>query len=377
MSLLRLACITAILAVVPSEPMFAQDFGRPAVIELTDGEHLARMRLAGLKGDRTAIPALIKALKNPTHQYDRHTAMRALAQLGATEALPAIEEVMRSATDASIRNFAQVIRARLVAEDSTKTIQDPVEQANAKTNRFMELLGTDVTRLNKSVSQQIEPLRSSLYPTIGTELYALRELADMVYRNRDLTLAEQLQGLNVRFDDDWASALKMRLAPRTSQQRVAWLKPRGLKSHKFAKSLLLALGGWIFFGFRAPEGLSTDRVGAAVIGILSMDLVSALQSWRTRRDAELLGMVWGPRLRPAHTYGRKLDHVWNLMVGSVAAAARATLFGAVNPLTWIAAMIVSSQVGHSLWGWGILGAGAYLVEEITVRAILGGKQAWM
>ncbi len=51
-------------------------------------------------------------------------------------------------------------------------------------------------------------------------IYALRELADMIYQDRDQALAREAQAQGIHFDQDAPSALKVELAPLSVQERV-------------------------------------------------------------------------------------------------------------------------------------------------------------
>jgi len=215
---------------------------------------LARMRQAGIRGDRSQIPYMLQAFKSPPDSgvaevaYTvRMSLLMPLARLGAVEALPAFNDVIQSNPEKplpgqsypNVRENTEVIaatkvaKARLVAESATTTIADSRARAAAKVTRFYQELGLTPENINAAVALYAEQKRSSLKaaklvsdspgPNRPVEIFVLNELADMVYRGRYQDYASLPQVSQVDFRQDTGVALKMRLAAISREQRVTTL----------------------------------------------------------------------------------------------------------------------------------------------------------
>ena len=186
------------------------------------------MRRAGLRGDHAQIPGMIAVLQEkPTPSpVLLRTTLHSLAQLGATNALPSIDNLIQSSTDKNIVAYAQVARARLLAESSINA--DASEDAKVMLDNFYQQLHESPMDINASVSAYRENLKQhppgpDAVPLIPTELYAMRELADMDYENQSSSFATLPGITQVNFTLDSRSNLKVRLAPLSSPERIAWL----------------------------------------------------------------------------------------------------------------------------------------------------------
>lgn len=195
-----------------------------------DENRLAEMRLAGLRGDRSQVPAMIVALKKPPHEAYYDVTLHALAQLGATDALPVIKTVMDTAQeehDLQLNNFARVAKARLLAESSVRDVKPKAAQAAAKVERFYTELGTTPADLNASISVSHYAVdhwdAADLAPPLSWQVYAMRELADMVYQGPYADYAPLTGMALVKFSLDDLAGLKVRVAALTPGQRIATL----------------------------------------------------------------------------------------------------------------------------------------------------------
>jgi len=196
--------------------------GQPAEAAPLRGVHsdeskqIASMRRAGITGDRTQVPAMIAVLSDPSHPHPLaiRTALHALAQLGATEALPFVDAVAQSKTLEP--DYVKVVRQRLLAESDARSTADTNAQAATKISTFYSGLGLTPDQLNAATAS----LQSGSPKQPGLHLSALREIADMAYHGiyNDYAALPGVKQLN--FQQDYPSALKIRLAPLARVDRV-------------------------------------------------------------------------------------------------------------------------------------------------------------
>ena len=187
------------------------------------------MRRAGLQGDRTQIPDMVLLLQR-TPAPDRllmDTTLHSLAQMGATDALASINALIQSNKDTNIVNYAKAVRARLLAESQAGFQPDNDVQAKGKLDRFYKELGETPGDINAGVAAYLKNLASRVGPGVAPqfpmELYAMRELADMAYHSQYAGFTK-LPGLSqAQFNLDGRSALKVRLAPLSAADQIAWL----------------------------------------------------------------------------------------------------------------------------------------------------------
>ncbi len=223
-------------------------FGAPA-----GDDWLARMRQAGLHGDRSQIPYMVEAFQNPVSDdndvsyHIRLSLLRPLAQLGATEALPALEEVIQSDPrkplpgqtyadsweNQQIIALSKAVKARILAQSGAQGLADDKARASAQVRRFLQELGQTPERLNAAVAaynaqeqrhlEAAGPNPDYRHDAVPVELFAVRELADMAYRDRYRGFVSLPDVARVDFNQDDGAALKARLAPLSSAQRVTTL----------------------------------------------------------------------------------------------------------------------------------------------------------
>ena len=214
---------------------------------------LARMRQAGLRGDRSQIHYMVEAFQNPPGEDSdvsyaiRLSLLRPLAQLGATEALPALEDVIQSDPkkplpgqtyadlweNQEIIASSKAVKARILAQSATQGMTDGKARAAALVRQFYQELGHTPDTLNAAVAayeaQNKRHLQASrldpdvLDNAVPVELCAVRELADMAYHDRYRGFTSLPDVARVDFAQDAGAALKVRLAPLSRGQRVAAL----------------------------------------------------------------------------------------------------------------------------------------------------------
>lgn len=244
---------------IPSSASFGSSAG---------DDWLARMRQAGLHGDRSQIRYMVEAFQNPVSDdndvsyHIRLSLLRPLAQLEATEALPALEDVIQSDPrkplpgqtyadsweNEQIIALSKVVRARILAQSGAQGLADDKARASAQVRRFFQALGQMPQSLNAAVAaynaQEQRHLEAAghnpdyRHDAVPVELFAVRELADMAYRDRYRGFVSLPDVARVDFNQDAGAALKARLAPLSSAQRVATLVD-GISQEKVRDNLAL------------------------------------------------------------------------------------------------------------------------------------------
>lgn len=176
-------------------------------------KRLDRIRVGEINGDRSVIPDIIAFLDYPSRflpepnrpqedvlsrvdPYFIEPVLRAAVRLQATEALPQIERLIKNPnTDGYSRessDLARVIRARLRADHSAQSITDPKAQAAKRISVFYAEVGLTPVQINTALQEYNQPeLNAAGQPVILLDyvkptprgVYALREIADMMYVN--------------------------------------------------------------------------------------------------------------------------------------------------------------------------------------------------
>ena len=247
--LLALAVPLLLAGTGRAEPIpSSASFGAPA-----GDDWLARMRQAGLHGDRSQIPYMVEAFQNPVSDdndvsyHIRLSLLRPLAQLGATEALPALDDVIQSDPlrplpgqtyadsweNGQIIALSKAVKARILAQSSAQGAADDKARASAEVKCFFQELGQTPESLNAAVAayqlknqQHYEAAGRNpdyRHDAVPVEVFAVRELADMAYRDRYRGFASLPDVARVDFRQDAGAALKARLAPLPREQRVTTL----------------------------------------------------------------------------------------------------------------------------------------------------------
>jgi len=183
------------------------------------------LHAAGLKGDLSSMQALLEVVADPPDQFHLYTALHALGRLGDSQAITALESAMHDIDDDEARGFMKAVRARVTAQGETTEFADRHDQGTAQAwaDRFLGELKLNPTELNKGVANYIDLGQHMLHAPINRETFALRELADQIYLQRDEALLHQAKGRGIKFEADPGAALKVQLALLTPQQRVDWI----------------------------------------------------------------------------------------------------------------------------------------------------------
>jgi hypothetical protein len=219
------------LAVSLAECCSAEPF---ALLVPTDRKRLVSVRDMGRHRDPKAIPDLIAVLTEqpPVNTDLALTAIHSLAQLGAEEALPDIDTYAASLKDPKMQgfyndqagNYIPVARARLVAEASVSDLKTEPQKTKAKVMRLCQELGLSVTGINKGVAvykaQYPGPWHN---PPLPVEIYAMREIADIVYHSSVTDLKGIPLASSLEVKSDYPSQLKMQLVGLSEAKRIDWL----------------------------------------------------------------------------------------------------------------------------------------------------------
>ena len=212
------------------------------------------IRLAGVQGNKTQMLQFVQDLQSPppsyvdTHRntagqvtktFPRHwegvddqfrfTLMHTLAQIGAVGAVPEMDNLIQTSKNVWIVDYAKVSKARLLAESGTLTKPGAATpaQLNRKITRFLAEMGYTAADLNAGAGEAEAAHREFLahpysdgggYTPLG--LLAMREVADICYRDGTVSPASVSALKGIEFNRDAPSALKMRLAPLPRPQRV-------------------------------------------------------------------------------------------------------------------------------------------------------------
>lgn len=220
----------------------AQDLTQSPSFEVQ--AQLADMRSAAIRGDRTQIPAMIKALDPGMTQYHIRTALRALSELQATEALPAIDAVISRNKGTTLAGFARVVKARIMAESGIvlettekqsprkngKRVQSEVSNgaeldtsAQATLDRFLTLLNLDTAKIKDAVAKAADKNAPVIAKDPeGTAVYAQQEIADMaLHSDPAYLILPKVKELD--YSQYPGATLKMKITPLAHEDRVKWL----------------------------------------------------------------------------------------------------------------------------------------------------------
>ncbi len=226
------------------------------VVTPHDAAQIAQLRAAGLRRE-SAVPVLIAALNNPPHPDYKKTALHSLARLGATDALSAIDNLIKTG-DADTANYAEVAKARLITEDAAKSSASTMETAK-NVDQFCQELGETPDQINSAVAMHYQSGGGSTGPQTK-EVYALREIADMMYTNaKDYgTTCTNPPGFKTTdFLRDQPSFLKVRLAALPPQARLSYL------IQDLSQKKALGMNDYFEMQLAADEGLPASRAAAA------------------------------------------------------------------------------------------------------------------
>lgn len=203
---------------------------------------IAEWRYEALSGDRKHVPQMIAALHSETQLPYLITATYALARLGVTEALPDVQALTKTygidppvlaarlQTEADLPAVASVRQSVLTAQPLTATMQQQADtRAQAKVQKFLAYLNMTPQQVSEGVvsflqaQERPKEIRTDDVEVASQELEAMRQIADIVYREPGVTPNMQKALSNINFAVDFRSDLKMRLAPLSHRKRIAWL----------------------------------------------------------------------------------------------------------------------------------------------------------
>jgi hypothetical protein len=211
----------------------ANPYAEPfALLVPTDAKRLVSVRESGRHRDTKAIPDLIAVLTEqpPVNTDLALTAIHSLAQLGAEEALPDIDTFMAnqkipgtSFPDVDTVNYIKAARARLVAEASVSDLKKEPQKTNAKVVRLCQELGLSVVGINKVAAINKVQQTPWNHPPIPVEVYAMREIADIVYHSPIADLKGIPIAGSLELKSDYPSQLKIQLVGLSEAKRIDWL----------------------------------------------------------------------------------------------------------------------------------------------------------
>jgi len=219
-----------------------------------DVDRLTTLRLAGITGDQSQIPALIAALGSPSESVET-TALLALAQMGATEALPAVGKIIQKPPNPWTGNYARAARARLLAEAKAR-VQAP---AGARLQIRVAAFLVAVKLRPAQIVGDLEAQRGQIPRPVGDTLTvcACEEIADMIYRS-GLQYTRPLPVLRgLRFALVPGARLKIQLAQLPKGQRLPWMIAR------IVASPVSGIGELRLIQLAADEGRPASRAAAA------------------------------------------------------------------------------------------------------------------
>ena len=224
-------------------------------------KHAALLRQAGLLRDRSQVPALIHELETVSDDLHLYSTLHSLAQIGDMSALPAMDALLKRPGLGEHYSYAIVARARLIAEGKAEKVAGPQGKASARLREFLAALGTDAAGINAAVVK--DKAQSTFHKTIGVGTYAIEGLADMIYRHRDMALADVAKASGIDFDAEPGAKYKIQLAPLSDQERVDWL----IKT--LSNKQVLTTDDYFLVQLAADEGKLASHAAAA--RIIEMD----------------------------------------------------------------------------------------------------------
>lgn len=225
------ATLTAALVLLPhGHNMLQGCYGSPPrPVDPQEEDKAETLHLAGLQNDRSQIPSLIVAIEEHTPTWSTLPAIHALARMGVTEALPALDWWIQDERRPIIQSEARVAKARIIALNGASSVKGASAQAASVISRFYSELGLTSVDINAAVADYYtrleQQLRTNTYRGSSSllkpvEVFAMQDVADMVYHGSYSAYASLPGVTQLNFQRDEASALKMRLAPLSRADRL-------------------------------------------------------------------------------------------------------------------------------------------------------------
>ncbi|MGI4791419.1 MAG: hypothetical protein ACRYFS_21535 [Janthinobacterium lividum] len=194
----------------------AQGLPRPDV-RGGNAQRLTDITAAGLNHDMSQTNAIVLVLTNPPHPDFKKAALLALARLGAVEAEPTINSVI-AGNDIDTSNYAKAALARLIAENTGQGQSESVA-ATAKIAALLQASGLTVTEINMTVANHYKNGGGSDGPQ-PIEIYALREVADMIYQDTNMDFTKVPAVSQLKFEQDYPALLKIKLSSLATNERI-------------------------------------------------------------------------------------------------------------------------------------------------------------
>ncbi|MGI4791417.1 MAG: hypothetical protein ACRYFS_21525 [Janthinobacterium lividum] len=246
-----------------------RSFGITSVILPKEANQIAEMRIAGLNKDFSQIPTLITTLEQSHDDPHIFTALHALAQMGAIEALPEIR-ILKNSNDPATVAFSTVEEARLIAEHSAAMNPNGLPTEDAIMSKFYKTLSVSPGTINPSVARSYTgemPLfrKGESGYAIPMEVYVMRETADILYRDFPHNAGALANIPPLNFPLDYPSALKLRLGPLTTEQRI------NIMVEELARKEKLTANDDYEIQLLADEGVPASNAVAAKLRVMDAD----------------------------------------------------------------------------------------------------------
>ncbi len=203
------------------QPAFASH-GTPAPpLTREEADLLVAVREVGLKRDRTQLPLVRRALKE-SHPFLLTAAVLAAGRLGDTESLPAMEAIAQRRIETREGEVAKAALAYVKAESAVGRANSAAAFSR-KVNHFLSAAGLSAARIRGAAQAYAAQKKAGGHGPMPFELHALRCAADLVMEASEagVSNAASLSGLD--FSLDYPAQLKVKLAPMSHQERIAWL----------------------------------------------------------------------------------------------------------------------------------------------------------
>ena len=175
----------------------------PSVLMPDEQDMLARVRDAALNGDVSRKDDILRCLASK-HPTIRLAGMHAAALLALPEADQILQTIAATSRDDFTRMMAKVCLSRLRAEVLAAGLTSGSDKAAACLRKFLVEMNLTSETVNSASADYSANSRTRSFPP--TEVWALRQIADMAYRGEygDYSRIPDFTGLHFG-SDAWAS----------------------------------------------------------------------------------------------------------------------------------------------------------------------------
>ena len=202
-------------------------------------------REIGLRKDRAQMDTLLIRLQNESYEQITEQAVRlrvkaglpwsanwsthlyaatfvALGRLGDARAIPAIEAFVQEPTRQHLKPLAVVAVARIKAEN---TVPHPktVAEWERKVQVFSQALGVSLKEIGEASKAENGYVYLESPEVSRLALRALAEMAVEAYKGGVLEAINRCEAAGVRWQNDVAASLTVRLAYLSEEERIRWL----------------------------------------------------------------------------------------------------------------------------------------------------------